>query len=263
MKSILVTGAGSGIGKATARYFAEQGWYVALCDLNTESLQTVERELPADQCDSFPLDVTRYSDFERVIDSVSSRTDGRLDVLFNCAGIMRMGPFEEVSIEDHHLTTEINIIGVINGIYASLPLLKNTPGARIITMSSAAAFYGVPDLAGYSASKFAVRGLTEALNLEFEPYDIVVTDLMPLYVDTPMISSQKYQAGTLRYFGTRLTAEDIAKVVWDATRERRIHWIPGLTLKALKFITRFFPFAERRAMRAFSKQKRKDLASAG
>ncbi len=261
MQSILVTGAASGIGKATARFFAEKGWYVALCDLNIEALHIAARDLPADQWDIFELDVTDFTRFQEVVNHVSSRTSGRLDVLFNCAGIMRMGPFEEVSIEDHHLTTDININGVINGVYAALPLLKETPESRIITMSSAAAFYGVPDLAGYSASKFAVRGLTEALSLELEPYGIVVTDLMPLYVDTPMISSQKYQAGTLRYFGTRLTPDDIAKVVWEATREKRVHWIPGLTLKALKFITRFFPFAERRAMRALSKQKTKELVT--
>lgn len=260
MQSILITGAASGIGKATAHFFAEKGWYVALCDLNIEALHTVVRDLQADQCDIFELDVTDYSRYQEVVNQISSRTSGQLDVLFNCAGIMRMGPFEDLSIEDHHLTTDVNINGVINGVYATLPLLKETPGARIITMSSAAAFYGVPDLAGYSASKFAVRGLTEALSLELEPYGIVVTDLMPLYVDTPMISSQKYQAGTLRYFGTSLTPKDIAKVVWDATHEKRVHWIPGITLKALKFITRFFPFAERRAMRAFSRQKSKEMA---
>ena len=137
-------------------------------------------------------------------------TGGRMDALFNCAGIMRMGPFGEVPIEEHVRTVEVNVIGVMNGIHAALGLLKATQGSHILTMGSASGIYGVPDLSSYSASKFFIRGLTEALSLELERDGIVVTDLMPLYVDTPMVRTQSYRAGSLETFGARLTPRQIA-----------------------------------------------------
>src|SRR5206468_2381539 len=83
----------------------------------------------------------------------------------------------------------------------------------------------VPDLATYSATKFFIRGLTEALNLELERHGIVVSDLMPLYVDTPMVRDQAYRAGSLETFGARLKPEEIAEIVWQAVHGHKVHWV--------------------------------------
>jgi short-subunit dehydrogenase len=122
----------------------------------------------------------------------------------------------------------VNVLGVSNGVHAALPLLKATPGAHIVSMSSSSAIYGVPEEAMYSASKFAVRALTEALSLELEPYGITVCDVMPPIVHTPMVANQTFAAAVYENMKDRgMTAEQVAEVVWKAAHGRRIHWIPS------------------------------------
>lgn len=250
--SIFITGAASGIGRETARLFAGKGWFVGLFDINEAGLKELAGELGEQRCCWHRLDVTSEESYAEAMAHFSKHTDGKMSVLFNCAGIMYMGPLEKVSLEQQLRTMRINVEGIIIGIYAALPLLKSTPDARILSMSSASAMYGVPDLAVYSASKFAVRGLTEALNIELEKHGIHTTDIMPLYVQTNMISSQQHKAGTLDIFGATLEPKDIAEVAFETTLKRRTHWVPTVKLKTLKLLSRYFPFAEKPLMKYFS-----------
>jgi short-subunit dehydrogenase len=172
-------------------------------------------EIGQNRCCYMKLDVADPEAYRHAIDFFSLHTSGKMNVLFNCAGIMRMGPFDKIDLTEHLKTIRINVDGPVIGTRLALPLLENTPDARVITMSSASAFYGVPDLATYSASKFAVRGFTEALNIELEEKGITVSDLMPLYVNTGMIRSQETRAGSLDRFGARLTPLQIAEIVWE------------------------------------------------
>lgn len=152
-------------------------------------------------------------------------------------------------------TVEVNGIGVLNGIYTAFGLLKATPGAHIVSMGSASGIYGVPDLATYSASKFFVRGLTEGLSLEFEKHGITVTDLMPLYVDTLMVRTQTYRAGSLVTFGAKLVPQQIAELVWKAAHGRKVHWKPGALLKTLDFLGNLLPFISRPTMKMVDRRK--------
>ena len=186
-QAIFITGAASGIGRETAKLFASQGWRVGAADLDEMGLASLAGELGPDRCQTGRLDVRDAAAYKARLDAFAAWTGNRLDVLFNCAGIMTMSPFEETPLAIHVRTVEVNVLGVLNGIHTAFPLLKATPGAHIVTMCSASALYGVPDLATYSASKFFIRGLTEGLSIEFEKHGITVTDLMPLYVDTPMV----------------------------------------------------------------------------
>jgi short-subunit dehydrogenase len=141
--------------------------------------------------------------------------------------VLRQSPFDELSHADERTILAVNVLGVSNGIHAALPLLKKTAGAHIVTMSSSAAIYGVPEEAMYSASKFAVRALTEALSLEFEPYGITVSDVMPPIVHTPMVTEQAYAAAVYKNLKDRaMSAEQVARVVWDAAHGTQIHWLP-------------------------------------
>jgi len=169
---------------------------------------------------------------------------------------MRMGPFAETSLADHRLTVEVNVLGVLNGIHASYALLKATPGAHVVSMGSASGIYGVPDLATYSASKFFVRGLTEGLNIELEKDGITVSDLMPLYVDTPMVRSQTYRAGSLETFGAKLSPREIAALVWDAVHGDRVHWVPGVLLKTLNYVGGALPFVSKPTMKLVDKRRK-------
>lgn len=254
-KAIFITGAASGIGRETARLFAERGWRTGLFDVDEAGLGRLRGEIGEERCFTGRLDVRDPAAFREQVAAFGRWSGGRMDALFNCAGIMRMGPFSQTPIEEHIRTVEINVIGVLNGIHASLDLLKATPGAHVVTMGSASGIYGVPDLASYSASKFFVRGLTEALSLELERDGITVTDLMPLYVDTPMVRSQTYRAGSLQTFGSRLTPRQIAGVVWKAVHGRKVHWVPGALLKALNYVGGALPFVSRPTMKLVDKRK--------
>jgi NAD(P)-dependent dehydrogenase (short-subunit alcohol dehydrogenase family) len=225
-RSIFITGAASGIGRATAALFASHDWQVGVVDFDDEGLRRVAAELAPKRIWLADLDVTDFAAYERTMTAFGAETGGKLDVLFNCAGVLRQSAFEALSHDDERTILEVNVLGVTNGIHAALPLLKATPGAHIISMSSSAAIYGVPEEAMYSASKFAVRALTEALSLEFEPYGITVSDVMPPIVHTPMVANQAFAAAVYKNLKDRgMTAEQVARVVWKAAHEKRLHWM--------------------------------------
>lgn len=253
-KSIFITGAASGIGRETALLFAKNGWFTGLFDVNEDGLKALAGEIGKGNCCWKKLDVTDEASYKAAVDFFGGHTGGKMNALFNNAGIMRMGSVEDVPLSDQILTLRINVEGVVIGIYCALPLLKGTKDSVILSMSSASALYGVPDLSVYSASKFAVRGLTEALNIELERHGIRVTDIMPLYVNTGMVSSQKNKAGSLEIFGAKLTPHLIAEYAWRAVHGKKVHWVPTLKLKSLRALSRLFPFVEKPVMKLISKK---------
>ncbi|HKV06558.1 MAG TPA: SDR family oxidoreductase [Thermoanaerobaculia bacterium] len=254
-RSIFITGAASGIGRETALLFAKRGFKIGAVDIDEAGLEKLKTEIGPDRCSTGRLDVRDLAAYRERIAAFGAWTGGRMDALFNCAGVMRMGPFDQVPIETHVRTVEINVIGVLHGIHASFDLLKATPGSHIVSMGSASGIYGVPDLATYSASKFFIRGLTEGLSLEFERHGITVTDLMPLYVDTPMVRTQDYRAGSLHTFGAKLTPQQIAEIVWKAVHGKKVHWMPGLLLKTLNYLGNALPFVSRPTMKMVDRRK--------
>ncbi|HDZ3396777.1 TPA: SDR family oxidoreductase, partial [Pseudomonas aeruginosa] len=177
--------------------------------------------------------------------------DGRLRLLFNCAGVLRFGRFEEVALEDHARLLAINLHGVLNCCHAAFPFLRATPQAQVLNMGSASGLYGVPEMAVYSASKFAVRGLTEALELEWRRHGIRVADLMPPFVRTPMVAGQAYQPPVLRRLGLRLDAEDIAEAAWRQAYSRRVHRPVGGLFTALYWAGQLSPPWVNRAVMAW------------
>lgn len=244
-KTIFITGAASGIGRAAAEYFTARGWYAGLFDIDSKGLSSLKNEIGEKNCMTADMDVTDIINVRKAVKLFTGKTGGRIDVLFNNAGFLRMGMIESVDIKDQSRIIDVNIKGVLNCINAAFPYLKNTPGARIINMSSASAVYGSPELAVYSASKFAVRALTEALNIEFAGHGIYVCDIMPAFVNTPMITDAGKQAYSISTMGVKLTAEDVAEVVWKASQKKKIHWLVGTELKIQSFLSWIFPYARR------------------
>lgn len=250
MNNILITGAASGIGKATAIFFKRKGWQVGLLDIDAQALAELSHQL--DGAWFRAVDVTNYSAVQDAISDFALADHGRLRVLFNSAGILRMGHFEHLTPEQHQQTFAINVQGVINATHAAFPFLRDTPRAQVINMSSASALYGVPHLASYSASKFAVRGLTEALNLEWQGYDISVCDLMPPFVNTPMVNSQSFVAPVVNRLGVDLIAEDIAYAAWQAVQSPGVvHHPVGLPFKALMLLNKVAPSEMTRRLMGF------------
>ena len=241
-RTAFITGAASGIGRATARLFASHGWQIAAADLNAEGLRTLQDELGEASCAIWPLDVTDKAAYDSVIEDVGRHTGGTLDLLFNNAGIGAAGFFEDLPFEKSLQIVQVNFIGVLNGIHAALPLLKNTPNSLCFSTSSSAATYGAPGLAVYAATKFAVKGLTEALAVELSRCDVRVADVLPGLIDTPiLVDSPRYEDGNQvvmegRTIGAEAPSEGpfrligpeaVADAVWssyEGEHENRLHW---------------------------------------
>lgn len=251
-KNIFITGAGLGIGRETALFFASKGWFVGLFDIIEGNLSSLVAEIGKDNCCYQVMDVTDIASVQAAVEKFSNATGGTMDVLFNNAGILNMGPHYKIPLESQKKIVDVNINGILNCVNAGFDLLSKTPTSRIINMSSASSLYGAPELAVYSATKFAVSGLTEALNIEFEPHDIVVSDILALYVKTPMIVDAKVQAKSVGVLGIRTMPVDVAKVVWKAAHGRKVHWHVGLLLKILVFAIWAFPFTNRRVTKLLS-----------
>ncbi len=231
-KFAFITGASSGIGLATAKLFNKKGWFVGLAARDAEKLRSLQQEFGEENSSIHALDVNDIDAIKKSYHDFSSRSDGKLHALINSAGVLHAGRFEEIALEEHHKVMGTNFTGVSNCIHLAFPLLKNTEKAAVINISSASATFGAPDFASYSASKFAVRALTEALNVEWSRHDIKVIDVMPPFVDTPMLDSKvRATINVISYLGVNLTAEDVAESVWKATNSRRLHTFVGLPYK--------------------------------
>jgi NADP-dependent 3-hydroxy acid dehydrogenase YdfG len=229
--SIFITGAAAGIGRATAERFAREGWFVGLFDVDLAGVQALAAQLPAGQSCATRLDVTDPAAWDAALKAFFETSGNRLDILFNNAGILASGDLEQISLAMQHKIVDVNIKGVMNGCHAALPYLKQTPSARVINMASASAMYGQPGLATYSATKFAVRALTEALDIEWEKHGIRVSDIWPLFVQTAMIKDVG-DSPSLKSMGVNLTPQNVADTVWKVAHHRglfrRVHWPVGL-----------------------------------
>lgn len=261
MKAIFVTGAASGIGRATSLLFAKRGFKVGCYDVDVEGVRRVADEIVAaagkDACCHGRIDVTNEEAWSAALADFESHAH-RMDILFNCAGIMRTGHFQDVTPAECRRQLDVNVMGVILGIQKSLPVLERTAAeegqSTIINMSSASATYGQPELAAYSASKFAVRALTEALDIELRPKQIRVCDVMPSYVATPLVETQTHRPRSLHRLGVNLTAEDVAAVVWKAAHGRGLHYIPQANVAVMSRVGGLLPEVGRVLMHQIAKR---------
>ena len=244
-KSIFITGAASGIGRETALLFAGQDWFVGITDLNEAGLKALQQEIGEANCFSQVMDVTDPESYKEAVEGFAKATGNQMDVLFNNAGILRMGLNENISLQDQHLTVDVNIKGILNGIHCSLPYLKQTPYSRIISMCSTSSVYGLPELTVYSATKHAVCALTEAMSLELEKYGIRVSDIMAPYVNTPMVTAADQQAHSVESTGINLEPKQIAALVWKAAHGNKLHWKIHYLTYVLFFTFWVMPFLKR------------------
>jgi len=254
-KAIFITGGGSGIGQAVAQRFAREGWRVGLADVNASGLRETAAMLPAGVTDTYVMDVRDRAAWTANLDDFTAKSDGRLDVLFNNAGIGTGGPIAEMSFEDMDRVVAINLGGVLNGAKIGYPYLAKTPGSCLLNTASASAIYGSSGLVVYSATKFGVRALTEGLDGEWFGAGIKVRDLVPGFIDTPLLQgpiegSNRNIRDVVQAAGLELTsAEDVAEAAWRAVHGDAVHTYVGKTAFRLKFAARWLPGKLRKQMR--------------
>lgn len=256
MPSIFITGGAAGIGLATAERFAREGWTVGVFDVDTVALADLKTKHP--DWITGELDVREPEQWDKALADFTSHTGGTLDVLDNNAGVLVAGDLEEISTGAIKAQVDIDVLGVTFGAKAALPYLKATPGAHLVNIASASAIYGQPGIATYSAAKFYVGGLTEALELEWEKHDIRVVAIWPLWAKTALADNDAKSTQTL---GVRITPEQVAEKVWQSVHptalDRRIHrtsYSVGLQTLVLANLSKFSPNLATRLVNKFLAQ---------
>jgi meso-butanediol dehydrogenase / (S,S)-butanediol dehydrogenase / diacetyl reductase len=232
--TIVVTGAGRGIGAAIARAVAEEGAHVAVTDLDRQAADEVAESIRRNDgnASSFTLDVTQPGSVEETLESIIEQM-GKLDIWINNAGVSSMSRFIDLSLEDWDFNMNVNARGVFvcSQAVARWFIANKHPG-RIINIASMAGKRGAaPYLAHYVASKFAVVGLTQAMAAELAPHRILVNAVCPGYVKTDMQARELRWEAELR--GTQ--PEEVTKLYVDDTPLGRLE-IPEDVAKVVVFL---------------------------
>jgi NAD(P)-dependent dehydrogenase (short-subunit alcohol dehydrogenase family) len=256
-KAIFISGGGSGIGRAVARKFADEGWFVGLGDISEDGMAGTRALLPPGRCFTVQLDVRDRAQWDHALGAFAAEAGG-IDVVFNNAGVPIGGALTDCSPEEIERTLDINLKGVIFGAQAAYPWLKaRAPGSCLLQTASAAGIYGVPGASVYCATKFGVRALTEALDGEWAADGIAVRDLMPGFIETPLIdiapNRKSNEAIRDRVVAAGLEITPVAVVAdaaWAAVHGQRLHTLVGKTARSAHFAARFLPGLIRKRGRA-------------
>jgi short-subunit dehydrogenase len=250
----VITGATSGIGRALAVGLAsEKIAGIAISDVNKAGLDETAKlvEAAGGRVSTHIVNVANRVEMENFVKAVIEK-HGRATHIFNNAGVSLFGDVEEVSIEDIEWLMNVNFWGVVNGTKLFLPILREQKSAHIVNISSVFGFIAPPGNAAYSASKFAVRGFTEALRHELFDSHIAVSLVHPGGIRTNIANNGKLGANaneserraTVDAFNKRLTPtlpETAADIIVRAVKRRELRILIGADARQISFFSRLFP----------------------
>ena len=256
-KAIFITGGGSGIGRAVATYFGSRDWFVGVGDLDQAGMDETLGMIGHGFTYAHKFDVRDRSAWDEALESFATAAGGRIDVVFNNAGIPIGGSLVENSTDEIERCLDINLKGVLFGAQAAYPHLKKTaPNSCLLNTASAAGIYGTPGASVYSATKFGVRAITESLDGEWAEDGIKVRSLMPSFIDTPLLDHTP-NAQTNEGIRQRVTEAgleitpvlEVAQAAWDAVHGEKLHTTVGKTAKQMAFAARWLPGRVRKQTR--------------
>ena len=219
-KVVVITGASSGLGEATARHLSQLGATVVLGARRLDRIEALARELAAQdgragKAIAVQTDVTKSGQVKKLVESAVAAY-GRIDVMINNAGLMPHSPLERLKIDDWDRMIDVNIKGVLYGIAAALPYMQAQKSGHIINVSSVAGHKVRPGSAVYAATKHAVRALSEGLRQEVKPYNIRTTVISPGAVATELpnsITEADVAASVKKIYEVAIPADSFARAV--------------------------------------------------
>jgi short-subunit dehydrogenase len=246
----LVTGASSGIGAATARAFAAAGLRVALCARRKDRLEQLAADLTTQgaEATAHAVDVTDALAVRAVVDEVAARW-GRLDVLVNNAGRGFSATLEQTTAEELRALMELNVVAVLGATQAALPIMRRQGSGHIINVSSVVGRRAVPYRAAYSATKFALGALSEALRVELTGTGIAVTLVYPIRTAGTEFHEAEVQKARWRPMGPVQSAERVARAILSCVRRPRLEVYPYWPVRILAVMSVIAPGLLDRGMR--------------
>ena len=268
----VITGAGSGIGRATALLAATKGARLVLTDVSADSLAETAR-LVGEAGGT----VVHHEAFDvRDVDAVNAfaaRTHeltGAVDVVMNVAGISTWGRIQDLDIEHWRRTVDIDLMGPINVLSAFVPpMIEARRGGHVVNVSSAAGLFGLPLHAPYSAAKFGLRGVSEVLRFDLAPYGIGVTLVVPGAVNTPLVGTvdivgvdrddPKVRKAVDSFARHAVTPEKAAAAIVRGVERGRYLVYTSQDIRALHLTQRYIPFVYTIIMRVMNQQARRVL----
>jgi len=251
---VVVTGAGSGIGRATALAFAAQGARIAACDVDQPRLDALADELGNRALVVRKVDVSDRAQMGAFADAVHAQAPAA-DVIVNNAGVAVGGSFLDTSLDDWDWLLGINLRGVVHGChFFARPMVARGAGGHIVNVSSILGIYPAPNVTAYVASKFAVLGLSRSLRAELEPHKIGVTAICPGMINTAIVDDGR-MAGAIGARQSQISAAfkkgglppgRVAEAIFDAVRSNPAVRTVGRDAWAIHALTRVAPRAMER-----------------
>lgn len=246
---VLITGGSSGIGLALARQASAAGARVSLIARDAVKLAEATKTIRPENLDTTgaaaPPQVFTYSADVAIETSViealaaAEVAHGPVDVLITSAGIARPGYFEEIPVSIFERTMAVNYFGTLYALKAVVPGMRERKRGAVVLISSGAGLVGLFGYTAYAPTKFALRGLAEALRAELKPAGIAVTIVYPPDTDTPQLHEENltkpHETQALTAGGGRWTADDVARVTLGAVRRGKFSVTPGIPLTALSW----------------------------
>lgn len=225
-RSIFITGGAGGIGLATAKLFSQKGWRVGIGDVDPAALAAAATQIDVE---TFEHDVRDYAAWDRVLDGFCG-PGGSLDVLVNNAGVLTFGWLDEQDPSTFATVIDVNVKGVVFGSHAGVKRLARADHGCLVNIGSSASLQAPSILALYAATKFAVRGLSEALDIAYVRHGVRVACVEPFCVDTPMLDAddpngRNYRAAVQAQ--EILGPDDVAGAVWEAVHGEELHYPVG------------------------------------
>jgi len=246
-KVAVITGAGSGIGKGLAEELASRGAYVVISDINTERVQKVSDDIVRleGKVTALTLDVSDYAAVKKMIDNTVT-THGRIDYIFNNAGIAIGGPAKDFSIDDWRNVIDVNLNGVVYGVAVAYPIMVNQGFGHIINTASIAGLAPLLGTASYVTSKYGVVGLSNALRIEGAEHGVKVSVVCPGYVRTSIFNDSKninIDRQNLKALPDRVgvTSEECAKIILSGVERNDAFIVVTLFAKFLWALNRISP----------------------